>query len=264
MAVNVSKTKYIIFHTRGKPVDNTVKILYDDNEPDENFPERIYELERIHNNHPVHANRSYKLLGIHLDENLSFDSHTKHLCSKLSKSLYCINRAKNFLTKKALKTLYFSLIHSHLSYCTPIIGCSSNSNILTIFKMQKKAIRTITKNNYLAHTNPLFLEQKILPFPSLITYTQLKLMHSIVYSYCPPSLRNIFRTNNQREVNHDLRNANLFTIPHPRIELFKKSLLYSIPTEWNALNEGIKFQNNKITFEIALKEHLFSNLIQPQ
>ncbi len=31
----------------------------------------------------------------------------------------------------------------------------------------------------------------------------------------------------------------------------------------NALNEGIKFQNNKITFEIALKEHLFSNLIQP-
>jgi hypothetical protein len=88
-------------------------------------------------------------------------------------------------------------------------------------------------------------------------------MHSIVYSYCPPSLRNIFSTNNQREVNHDLRNADLFTIPHPRIELFKKSLLYSIPMEWNALNEGIQFQNNKITFEIALKEHLFSTLIQP-
>jgi hypothetical protein len=148
------------------------------------------------------------------------DRNTKHLCSKLSKSLYCINRAKNFLTKKALKTLYFSLIHSHLSYCTPNISCSSNSNILTIFKMQKKAIRTITKNNYLAHTNPLFLEQKIVPFPKLITYPQLKLMHSIVYSYCSPTLWSIFRTNNQREVNHDLRNADLFTIPHPRIELF--------------------------------------------
>ncbi len=61
MAVNVSKTKYIIFHTGGNPVGNTIKILYDDNEPDENVPERTYELEctnkleRIHNNHAIPA-----------------------------------------------------------------------------------------------------------------------------------------------------------------------------------------------------------------
>ena len=84
-------------------------------------------------------------------------------------------------------------------------------------------------------------------------------MHSIVNNYCPPSLRNIFQLNEQRDVNHALRNANLFTIPYPRLELFKKSLLFSLPTEWNALTD-LKFQHNKITFEIGLKEHLLATL----
>jgi hypothetical protein len=265
MAVNVSKTKFIIFHTRGKNIDPSLKILYDDNEPNCNNPDLIYELERIHNNHATPENRSYKLLGIHLDETLSFDYHTKYLCSKLNKSLYCINKSKNFLTNNALKTLYYSLIHSHLSYCTPILSCASNSNIQSIYKIQKKAIRIITKSGYTAHTGPLFSNLKILPFPELITFSQHKLMHSIVYNHCPNSLRNLFQLNEQRAVDHDhdLRNANLFTIPHPRIELFRKSLLFTLPSKWNALPD-IKLQHNKITFEISLKEYLISSItIEP-
>jgi hypothetical protein len=96
MAVNVGKTKYIIFHTRGKVINNNLKLIYDDNEPDDHNDDLIYELERIHTNHINPDLRSYKLLGIHFDELLTFDYHTKHLCSKLNKSLYCINRTKNF------------------------------------------------------------------------------------------------------------------------------------------------------------------------
>jgi hypothetical protein len=219
MAVNVGQTKYIIFHTHGKPINPDLKLYYDDNEPNESNDELIYELERIHNNHNNTDHRSYKLLGIHLDKNLSFDYYTKHLCNKLNKSLYCINRAKNFLSNTALKTLYFSLIHSHLSYCTPVLSCASNSNIQMIYKIQKKAIRTITRSAFLAHTNPIFKELKILPLPKLISYSELKLMHSIIYGYCPPSLRNLFQHNEHREINvvHNLRNIHDITVPFPRI-----------------------------------------------
>ncbi len=75
MAVNVSKTKYIIFHTRGKNIDPNLKVYYNDNEPNENKPDLIYELERIYSNHITPELRSYKLLGIHLDEHLTFDCH---------------------------------------------------------------------------------------------------------------------------------------------------------------------------------------------
>jgi hypothetical protein len=131
------------------------------------------------NNHVTPENRSYKLLGIHLDETLSFDYHAKYLCSKLNKSLYCINKSKNFLTNNALKTLYYSLIHSHLSYCTSILSCTSNSNIQSIYKIQKKAIRIITKSGlYCPHWAP-FLQPKnttipgtyhLLPTPTYALY----------------------------------------------------------------------------------------------
>ncbi len=79
MAVNVGKTKYIIFHTREKIINQNLKLIYDDNESDVHNENLIYELERIHNNHINANNRSYKLLGIHLDEFLSFDHHTRYL-----------------------------------------------------------------------------------------------------------------------------------------------------------------------------------------
>jgi hypothetical protein len=47
MAVNVGKTKYIIFHTRGKAINNNLRLIYDDNEPDEHNENLIYGLERI-------------------------------------------------------------------------------------------------------------------------------------------------------------------------------------------------------------------------
>jgi hypothetical protein len=196
----------------------------------------LFMADTVHTNHINPDHRSYKLLGIHLDELLTFDYHIKHLCSKLNKSLYCINRTKNFLSSKALKTLYYSLVHSHLSYCTPILGCASNTNLQQLFKVQKKAIRIISKNAYGAHTDPIFLDLKILPFPKLVTYTQMKLMHSIVYNHCPPSLRNIFSRNEQREISQNLRNDEEYTVPHPRIELFKKCLLINrtqVPAQQN-------------------------------
>jgi hypothetical protein len=47
MAVNISKTKYIIFHNKGKNVNMIGKdVVYDDNEPQGADPHLIVPLER--------------------------------------------------------------------------------------------------------------------------------------------------------------------------------------------------------------------------
>jgi len=122
LAVNKSKTKYMIFRTRGKKVDTNVpNIVFDENERDCPFnPDFVTILERYHNNHQNSDGQAYKLLGVYLDEHLTFDAHVNHLCKKLSRSLYCIKMAKNNINPPGLRALYFALIHSHLSYC-PII-----------------------------------------------------------------------------------------------------------------------------------------------
>jgi hypothetical protein len=76
------------------------ELIFDCNPPDSPpNPSLISTLDRIHNNHPSPESRSYKLLGILFDENLSFNANTDNLLSKLSKSFLIINRSKNFLPK---------------------------------------------------------------------------------------------------------------------------------------------------------------------
>jgi hypothetical protein len=141
MAVNIGKTKFIVFHNRGKNVDmNGRELVYDDNEPLADDPHLVVPLERYHDSHPKPECRAYKLLGIHLDEHLNFNYHTNFLCNKLSRSLFCIRRAKNILTPTALKTLYFAFIQSHLNYCPIILSSISQQNFNQIKLIQKKLL----------------------------------------------------------------------------------------------------------------------------
>lgn len=214
-------------------------------------------LDRIHDGHHPHDQRAFKLLGVYLDEYLNFNYHTYHVCNKISRSLYSINRAKNFITLKALKLLYFALIHSHLNYCSVILNGMCNKNKDRIFKLKKRAIRTIIKSNYNAHTDPLFQSLRILSFPNIMYLASVTFMHSYVYNYAPKSFNNIWQTNYQRNGIFELRNTNGFYLPVPRIELFKRSPFYTLPMLWNLLDEN-KFLENKASFVSAIKDKLLS------
>jgi len=259
LAVNINKTKYMIFRTKGKKLPpNLPELVYNENEP--NLPQnQITILERYHNGHQKTEARAYKLLGIYLDEHISLDFHVNHLLKKLSRSLYCIKAAKNNLNTHSMKSLYYALVHSHLTYCPVILNCSSNSNITKLFKLQKKAIRIISNSNYNAHTAPLFLQHKILPIHKIIKQAKLTFMHSVHYNYAPLSFHDTWQLNHTRHNHHILRNDDDYALPNPRIEQFKRFPIYSLPAEWNQ-NENLTHHGNPITFKRALKNLLFEEL----
>jgi hypothetical protein len=177
--------------------------------------------------------------------------------SKIAKSLYILNRSKNFLSKKALKMLYFSLVHSHLTYCPIIFSIANKNHLNKLMVQQKKAIRIISDAPYNEHTAPLFVSHEILRLDYLIIQSRLMFMHAIKYQYCPKSFRNVFTVNPADNLPYDLRNANDFAMPRARIEMFKKIPIYTLPLEWN--NSGdLQFYQNMTTFKITLKETLLS------
>ncbi len=112
MAVNTAKTKFLVFRTQGKPINpRECRLLF--NSKEIGNPEDlalIYEIESVHNEGQL---KSFKLLGILLDEYLCFDEHINSFCATISKSLFCINRVKNFINRETKKTLYFAMVHSH-------------------------------------------------------------------------------------------------------------------------------------------------------
>jgi hypothetical protein len=126
--------------------------------------------------------------------------------------------------------------------------------------IQKKAIRIITGSNYTAHTAPLFAQLQILPYELIIKQAKLLFMHSIEYNYAPSSFVGIWTKNFVIQGDRPLRNADNYTLPNPRTELFKKSPLYTLPLEWNNLDDN-RYIRNKTTFKTALKYILLNSLL---
>jgi hypothetical protein len=258
MAVNVGKTKYIVFKNKGTKISDEInnRIVFDDNDDDfPHDPAKITPLVRVYGTSPDVSNRTYKLLGLYLDEHLTFDSHCDTLCAKLAKSNYILNRVKNFMPKESLRTIYFSMIHSHLNYCMPIYGCTSNKNLSKIEKAQKKALRIINKANYRAHTKELFETSRIMPFRKLLQYQQGLLVHSIYHKYCPPALHNTWPTVGERNNAYALRNADNYFIPQAINEQLKKLPYFALPKLWNEITD-MKFTPNPTTFKLFFKNEL--------
>jgi hypothetical protein len=261
MAVNTAKTKFIIFHTRGRDLNMEGKTIFFDNNPPHlpPNPALISPLERIHSNHPNPDSRSYKLLGILLDEHLSFNANTTLLLSKISKSSFILNRSKHFLPKSSLLTLYYSLIHSHLSYCPIIASCTSKANLNKIFQAQKRVIRIITHSKYNDHTDPLFSELDILPYPKMVLQAKLHFMHSYHYNYAPSSFNDTWILNAIRYPDRELRNADEYYIPRPNLTLFTKLPLHSLPSAWNDAGAS-KYHANVALFKSCLRAELTGRL----
>ena len=59
---------------------------------------------------------SLKFLAVMVDEPLNWKDHINIIEKKLSKNLVLLNKAKQFLNVKAIKSLYFSFIYSYLTY----------------------------------------------------------------------------------------------------------------------------------------------------
>ncbi len=259
MAINTSKTKFILFRTQGKQIDDNIcKISYNNNEigkpVDQNL---IFNIERIHN---AGITKNFKLLGIMLDEYLSFDGHINQLCSKIAKSLYIINRVKNTLPKDSLVALYFALIHSHISYCTSVYGSATPTSMSKLIVMQKKAIQIICNAPSRAHTAPLFKELKILPLEKLIIYSKLKFMHNFVHQKLPFSFNETWLKNIERNPRLNLRNAqDLYIKPINYISI-KRLPLFTFPSLWNQENQS-KAIPESVKYLRSLKIRLLNEII---
>ena len=97
-----------------------------------------------------------KYLGVYLDETLSGFAHYDALSKKLHIANSMLVRSREYLSINELKPIYYSVFSSHLNYACQIWGLSDSKYTEKIFKIQKNAVRIITKSRFNDHTSPLF------------------------------------------------------------------------------------------------------------
>ena len=135
------------------------------------------------NNRETAQTESIKFLGVLLDENLSWKTHIKYIENKISKNIGILFRARPFLNKKSLLSLYYSYIHSYMNHGKVSWWSTCRTNLKRINSQQKHALRIIFNKTEFELTSELFKSTKILNVYELNIFNTAVFLHKIHQAY---------------------------------------------------------------------------------
>ena len=113
-------------------------------------------------NNPVSTDQNIKDLGILFTSSLQWDLHYKSIISKAYKMFYVLRRTFTTPSQIARKRLYFTLVWSHLVYCSPLWRPHLIRDIKNFERVQCRATKFILNNYHLDYKSRL-LQCQILP-----------------------------------------------------------------------------------------------------
>lgn len=99
---------------------------------------------------------SHKLLGVYVDQDLSFNEHVEQLCKKLIKRIGLL-RLRQYLPLNERKLFYSTAIKPVFLYGGTVWSSTSKCNIRRIFRLQKKSSSCYfrAKNERRTYCNPI-------------------------------------------------------------------------------------------------------------
>ena len=233
MKINSNKTKSMVITTRQKHQLSPLKL---DLKVGNNCIEQV---------------TSHKLLGIIIDQDLSWSSHITTLSKKLNRNLHLLSRLQSILPLHARKLFYFAHIKTHLDYVSVIWDNCSKEKLKSIYSIQKRATKLVLQNHSLTAIDR-FCELNALPLPEQLILNKATLVFKALNREAPSYLHDLLYQPHSKYSTHKL---NLYQ-PLPRIDLYKDSFSFSGPEKWNALPVEIKRKSSLTQFRVALRKHL--------
>lgn len=242
LSLNYSKTKFIVFTKRRKPIGKQIKIMINNQE-----------IERV---------KFTNFLGVIIDEHIDWREHIRMIEKKIAKTIGILFKIKHLLNAKSMLAVYNSLIFSYLSYCNIIWGCNTKTSLKRILLFQKTFLRLLTSKNRRTHTAPLFKQFKILKIDDLYVY----LVSQFVFKWLvnDPTYTTLFKnyfTKNEQIHHYNTRQINNL---YPGIYRSKEIGFFSItvqgPRIWNSFPNYIKDIRSFDSFKTCIKSYLISNI----
>ena len=151
-----------------------------------------------------------------MDENLNWRAHINAIESKISKNLGILRKAKAYLNFKSLKSLYFSFIHSYVTYCNIAWASTNHTKIKKLFCKQKHACRIIFNENRFTPSHPLFVKLGALDIYKINLYQILMFMYKSKLLMIPNTFEGLFTSIQHRYATRYSKDN--FTIPKATIE----------------------------------------------
>ncbi|VEN36712.1 unnamed protein product [Callosobruchus maculatus] len=177
--------------------------------------------------HPMVESPSVKLLGININNNMSWHDHVASVAKTASQKLGVLFRCRKLYTPELL--LYKAQIRPSLEYCSHVWGCAPKHSLKLLDTTQKRAIRLIDTPNLTKNLHSLEHRRRVV---------DLSLFYRLYHGRCSSELSQIItlqavRTRNTREA---LR-AHPYQVEvlTPRTSLLQHSFFWRTSTLWNQM-----------------------------
>lgn len=223
LKMNLNKTKIMHFRQRPLTLINKLDIKY--------------------NNTNIDSVDTTKFLGLIIDTKLNWKAHIETITKKISSSAYALYTLAEITSVDALLTAYYGLVESVLRYGIIFWGNSTDKD--TIFKAQKKCIRSMFKLETTQSCRPYFEKYKILTLPSIYIIENAMFVRSNPNLF--PRMAEVFPRNR--------RDDTQICIPQARTTLMRKSVFCMAPIIYNKLPKSWKLLSD-VQFKLTVKKFL--------
>ncbi len=240
MIVSIDKTKLML-------LDPKQKRRLDDNT----------DLQVSYQGKPLKQVTSEKLLGVQIDQALSWDEQIKKQKQTILFKISLLNKIKRYLPQSTRITFHNYYIKPHFEYCNTIWSNCSKSGLDKMAKLQKRAARIILGEKFqrekTTSSAELFKKLNWITFSQNTDFRKAQLIYKSLNNLAPPYMRKMFKYIHE-VVPRPLRSAtnNELYIPkaHP------KSLRHSGPRTWNSLPKEIRNAKNIKEFKRLYLKHI--------
>ena len=193
------------------------------------------------NKQPLEIVTNEKLLGVLVDQHLTWKYQVEKTIKKCNSMLYLLLRIKFFLDIHSRKLFYNAYILPHLDYCSTIWGNCSDHLKNELIKIQKRAARIILDRPVDSPSADLFKQLKWMTFPERVDYKKAICIFKSLQSdniKCPSYILNKFQFVNDTRLRSS--HQKLLKVPKPNMEFYRNSLNYSGPKLWNDIPLDIR------------------------
>ena len=149
--------------------------------------------------------RSFKYVGIYLDDRLDFIEHIKYVETKVATNIGIINSAKRSITPKMKIILYKAIVKPYFEYGIELWGNATKNNLKKINYLNKRAVRVICGLPRRESTKIPRMDKCILTLKDIYKFSVLKFGYSVVNEKVPSPILTIF----EKEKNNSRRHLNL-------------------------------------------------------
>ena len=241
LSLNVAKTKFMVFHASKKSV------IYPELQINGNNIERVTQ---------------FNFLGLILESNLSWNKHINHISLKVSKAIGILYRLKSVYPLSVLLTLYNSLVLPYFNY-----GILTWGSIIKedhhLHKLQKKAVRIITQSDYIAHTEPLCKQNRLIKLPNMFSLAVWKFYYKLMNNQLPIYFSVMKPVLPQICSRYEVRNP-VFHLPDIRHSFAEQSIRYCLIKQLNAENgstitTGMVHTSSFPSYKYHIKNEVINN-----